>query len=66
MRRITILIILLLSCMGVLFAQAPEKFTYQAVVRNSNNQLVVNTQVGVQVYSISIEGFSCVSRMLYL
>ncbi|MCR5550511.1 MAG: fibrobacter succinogenes major paralogous domain-containing protein [Bacteroidales bacterium] len=49
MRRITILIILLLSCMGVLFAQAPEKFTYQAVVRNSNNQLVVNTQVGVQV-----------------
>ena len=35
--------------MGTLFAQMPEKFTYQAVVRNSNNQLVVNTQVGVQV-----------------
>ncbi len=32
-----------------LLAQAPEKFTYQAVVRNTDNQLVTNTQVGVQV-----------------
>ena len=31
------------------FAQAPEQFTYQAVVRNTNNDLVTNTQVGVQI-----------------
>ena len=30
-------------------AQAPQKFTYQAVVRNTNNQLLPNTSVGVQV-----------------
>ena len=32
-----------------LFAQAPEKFSFQAVVRNSSNQLVSNAQVGVRV-----------------
>ncbi len=30
-------------------AQAPEKFTYQAVVRNASNSLVANAQVGVRV-----------------
>lgn len=30
-------------------AQAPEKFTYQAVVRNASNNLVINAQVGVRV-----------------
>ena len=30
-------------------AQAPEKFTYQAVVRNASNVLVVNAPVGVRV-----------------
>jgi len=30
-------------------AQAPGKFTYQMVVRNSNNQLVSNSLVGVRV-----------------
>ena len=32
-----------------LFAQAPEKFSFQAVVRNESNQLVNNSQVGVRV-----------------
>ncbi len=31
------------------FAQSPEKMSYQAVIRNSNNALVTNTQVGMQV-----------------
>ena len=48
MRKTTTLIILLL-CAVTLFAQAPEKFSYQAVVRNANNSLVSNAQVGVRV-----------------
>lgn len=39
----------LLLCATSLFAQAPEKFTYQAVVRNASNQLVANAPVGVQI-----------------
>ncbi|MCR4681400.1 MAG: hypothetical protein K5636_07320 [Bacteroidales bacterium] len=34
---------------ATLFAQAPEKFTYQAVVRNSNNALQASVPVGVRV-----------------
>ena len=48
MKKISSLITLLL-CAVSLFAQAPEKFTYQAVVRNANNSLVANTQVGMRV-----------------
>ena len=48
MKKILTLIIMIL-CATVLFAQAPEKFTYQAVVRNASNQLVTNAPVGVQV-----------------
>ena len=36
-------------CAVSVFAQAPQKFTYQAVVRNANNMLVVNAPVGVRV-----------------
>ena len=32
-----------------LFAQVPEKFSFQAVVRNESNQLVTNASVGVRV-----------------
>ena len=41
----------MLCCVAVtmVFAQAPEKFTYQAVVRNANNTLVANASVGVRV-----------------
>jgi len=31
------------------FAQLPEKMSYQAVVRNSSNQLVTNQMVGMQI-----------------
>ena len=47
-RAITIFTILLL-CVTSLFAQAPEKFSYQAVVRNTNNSLVADAPVGVRV-----------------
>lgn len=49
MKKSTTLITLLLLCVVSIFAQAPEKFTYQAVVRNASNALVANTQVGVRV-----------------
>jgi len=48
MKKLTTLIAILF-CVVTLFAQAPEKFTYQAVVRNANNSLVANAQVGVRV-----------------
>ncbi|MEO6981396.1 MAG: hypothetical protein ABI113_23580, partial [Mucilaginibacter sp.] len=31
------------------FAQAPPKMSYQAVVRNSSNQVVANQTVGMQI-----------------
>ncbi|MBN2612832.1 MAG: DUF1566 domain-containing protein [Bacteroidales bacterium] len=30
-------------------SQSPEKMSYQAVIRNNNNQLVINTQVGMKI-----------------
>jgi hypothetical protein len=30
-------------------AQVPEKMSYQAVIRNSNDQLVANTKIGIQI-----------------
>ena len=30
-------------------AQIPEKMSYQAVVRDINNALVINTMIGVQI-----------------
>jgi uncharacterized protein (TIGR02145 family) len=31
------------------FAQAPQKFAYQSVIRNAGNQLVSNQQVGIKI-----------------
>ena len=33
----------------LLFAQAPEKMTFQAVMRDASNNLVINTNIGTQV-----------------
>lgn len=30
-------------------AQAPEKITYQAVIRNSNDELIVNSTIGIRI-----------------
>ena len=49
MKKISILLMFLVLCVCGLMAQAPEKFTYQAVVRNAGNSLVTNAQVGVRV-----------------
>ena len=49
MKKFTTLAVLLLLCVVGLFAQAPDKFTYQAVVRFANNSLAANTQIGVRI-----------------
>lgn len=43
----TISVVVLLTVS--LFAQSPEKISYQAVIRNNSNALVTNTQVGMQI-----------------
>ena len=48
MKKFTIFLTLLL-CATAILAQSPEKFTYQAVVRNASNALVINAPVGVRV-----------------
>ena len=49
MKRITTLLAIMVLAVYSLMAQAPEKFTYQAVVRNASNALVSNAPVGVRV-----------------
>lgn len=38
-----------LQIAGSVLAQAPEKMSFQAVIRNANNTLVANTQIGMQI-----------------
>ena len=42
-------LVILLLCTATLFAQAPEKFSYQAVVRNASNALVADANVGLRI-----------------
>ena len=48
MKRLATLIIFLL-CATTLFAQMPETFSYQAVVRNASNALVTDAMVNMRV-----------------
>ncbi len=48
MKKLFTTMILALA-VAVAMAQSPEKFTYQAVVRNASNALVTNTLVSVRV-----------------
>ena len=49
MKRILIILMLLLGVFAAAFAQAPQKFSYQAVVRDAGNNLISNHAVGVQI-----------------
>ena len=49
MKKLLLSFFVLMFAVAAVFAQAPQKFSYQAVVRNANNQLVVNSIVGVRV-----------------
>ncbi|MBQ6154986.1 MAG: fibrobacter succinogenes major paralogous domain-containing protein [Bacteroidales bacterium] len=48
MKKLITMTIMVLA-VAVAMAQAPEKFTYQAVVRSASNSLVANAPVGVRV-----------------
>lgn len=48
MKKITIICAAILITASV-FAQAPEKMSYQAVIRNSSNALVVSSKVGMRI-----------------
>jgi hypothetical protein len=48
MKKIFTLTFVLLSAYGI-FAQAPEKLSYQAVIRNSSNELITNTPIGMRI-----------------
>jgi hypothetical protein len=47
MKFIVTICLTLLAC--VAFAQSPIKFSYQAVVRNASNELVVSQEVGIKI-----------------
>lgn len=50
MDKFRLLIILFLSFLSsVIYAQVPQKMSYQAVIRNNSNTLVVNSPVGMQI-----------------
>jgi hypothetical protein len=48
MKKFISLFVVILSTYS-LFAQAPQKMSYQAVIRNSNNELVASKSVGMRV-----------------
>ena len=49
MKKLYTIISIMLLTMLAAVAQAPERFSYQAVIRNANNSLVANANVGVRV-----------------
>ena len=48
MKKVFTLLVAILIYSNV-WSQSPEKMSYQAVVRNSSDVLVTNTQVGMQI-----------------
>ena len=44
-----IITLLFVVCLSSMFAQAPQKMSYQAVVRNAANQLITSTTVGMKI-----------------
>ncbi len=48
MKRLFIILVSVLLTANV-FAQAPNKMSYQAVIRNNENNLVINTQIGMKI-----------------
>lgn len=45
----TILTVFSLLIMGTAFSQSPQKMSYQSVIRNTANDLVTNSSIGVQI-----------------
>lgn len=49
MKKTPTLIVALFINICIMFAQAPQKMSYQAVIRNNSNALVTSTAVGMQI-----------------
>ena len=49
MKKISVLFAILLIAVVSLFAQAPQKFSYQAVLRDAGNNLVTSQAVGIRI-----------------
>ena len=62
MKKLILLSIWMVLGIVVLEAQAPEKFSYQAVIRDASNNLVVNQMVGLQ---ISIRQYTDMGTIVY-
>lgn len=48
MKRIFVIYVVVLFSIAA-FGQAPDKISYQAVIRNSSDQLVIDKQIGMQI-----------------
>lgn len=48
MKKLVTMVVVSLMCFTI-FAQSPQKMSYQAVVRNSTNDLLISSPVGIQV-----------------
>lgn len=57
MKKIFAFLVVVLLTISV-FAQAPQKMSYQSVIRKSNNELLANTKIGMKISIIqdSIDG----------
>ncbi len=49
MKRVLLITAIIFSTMVSAFAQAPQKMSYQAVIRNASSQLVVSHAVGMRI-----------------
>lgn len=49
MKNLQLLLITLCLSVSSLFAQTPEKLSYQAIVRNSSDLILANTNIGMQI-----------------
>ncbi len=49
LKAVFIIAIINLLIITSMFAQSPEKMSYQAVIRNNSNALVLYTQIGMQI-----------------
>jgi hypothetical protein len=61
-RVIAILWVVFQSMINV-YGQVPQKFSYQAVIRNASNALVINQAVGMRVsilQSTATQGLQCI------
>jgi hypothetical protein len=49
MKKLICIILYVVLIVNISWSQAPEKLNYQAVIRNSSNELVANQDVGIKV-----------------